>query len=122
MALARGYAMALARGYAMALARGYAMALARGYAMALARGYAMALARGYAMARHQPALVCFLFGFCFTLFEITSKSFATLRHLHFFVWRDSVLKEIIPTGNYRLYFPQNLLKIASDFNINHGTL
>ena len=28
--------------------------------------------------------------------------------------RDNVLNEVFPPGNYKLYFPQKLLKIASD--------
>ena len=28
--------------------------------------------------------------------------------------RDSILKEIFPPGNYKIYFMQKLLKVASD--------
>ena len=52
----------------------------------------------------------YIFWFCFTLFQMTSDvTSSTL-----VVRRDSILKEIFSHGNYKLYFPQKLLKIASD--------
>ena len=53
------------------------------------------------------------------LFHMTSITPGTLRHLYSsptLVMRcDSVLKEIFPPGNYKLYFRQKLLlKLASD--------
>ena len=49
------------------------------------------------------------------LFQITSISFAKIRTSTTLVARrDSVLKEIFPPGSHKLYFPQILLKIASD--------
>ena len=32
--------------------------------------------------------------------------------------RDNVLREVFPSGNYKLYFPQKLLKVASDFDMS----
>ena len=60
----------------------------------------------------------FYFRFCFTLFPMMSKGFCDITSSTHVARHDSILKEIFPPGNYKLYFPQKLLKIASEENLH----
>ena len=62
---------------------------------------------------HTIKIFFFFFLILFYTLSNDASKFCDVTSSTLVMWHDSILKEMFPPGNYKLYYTQKLLKIAS---------